>query len=116
MKKHVLFLFATLLSLVASAHDFEIGGIYYNITSETDHTVEVTYSWSSYSGSITIPATVTYNGVNYSVTSIGVSAFDGCSGLTAITLPEGVTSIGYWAFGDCSSLKGITIPDGVTTI
>ena len=51
-----------------------------------------------------------------SVTSIGNSAFDGCINLTSITIPEGVTSIGRWAFGGCSSLTTITIPEGVTSI
>ena len=112
-----------LMPLVASAHDFEFNGIYYNITSEADKTVEVTFRGddydsytNEYSGSITIPATVTHNGVEYSVTSIGSSAFDGCSSLTAITIPESVTSIGTYAFGDCSSLTSITIPEGVTSI
>ena len=74
---------ATLLcSLTASAHDFEVDGIYYNITSSTDLTVEVTYQGSSsyeyedeYSGAVTIPSIVTYNGITYSVTSIGKYAF-----------------------------------------
>ena len=54
--------------------------------------------------------------VTSGVTSIGESAFSGCSSLTGITIPEGVTSIGYWAFEDCSSLSSITIPEGVTSI
>ena len=112
-----------LCSLTASAEDFEVDGICYNITSETDLTVEVTYkgndydSYSNeYSSSITLPATVTYNGVTYSVTSIRDFAFYDCSSLTAITIPEGVTSIGYAAFYDCSSLTAITIPESVTSI
>ncbi|OUO39688.1 S-layer homology domain-containing protein, partial [Flavonifractor sp. An306] len=48
--------------------------------------------------------------------TIGDSAFDGCIGLTGITLPDGVTSIGYGAFYGCSSLTGITLPDGATSI
>ncbi len=117
MKKHLLFLFATLLPLLGSAQDFKFDGIYYNITSEADKTAEVTSSGGTkYSGSITIPATVTYGDVTYSVTSIGYSAFYNCSSLTAITLPEGVTSIGHYAFYNCSSLTAITLPEGVTSI
>ena len=102
---------ALLCSLAANAHDFEMSGIYYKITSSADLTVSVTYrgnysdSYSDeYSGAVTIPSTVTYGSKTYSVTSIGSSAFAYCSSLTAITLPEGVTSIGHSAFYDCSSL------------
>jgi len=51
-----------------------------------------------------------------SVTSIGYAAFAGCRGLTSITFPDSVTSIGDSAFNKCSSLTSITIPDGVTSI
>ena len=51
-----------------------------------------------------------------SVTSIGSSAFSGCSGLTSITIPDSVTSIGYCAFYNCKGLTSITIPGSVTSI
>ena len=54
--------------------------------------------------------------IPYSVTSIGSSAFTGCSNLTAITIPNSVTSIGERAFSDCTALTSITIPDSVTSI
>ena len=55
-------------------------------------------------------------GVNYKVTSIGECAFDGCTGLTSVTIPEGVTSIGNNAFQSCRRLTSVTIPDSVTSI
>ena len=101
-------------STIATAHDFEVGGIYYNITSESDKTAEVTFKGETYnsysgeySGSITIPATVTYDDVEYSVTSIVSSAFSSCRSLTNITIPEGVTSIGEFAFYGCGSLTSV---------
>lgn len=75
-------------SLSAAAYDFESAGIYYNITG--NNTVEVTYSdrdYNTYSGSISVPETVTNNGTEYSVTTIGVSAFKG-SAVTSVSMPE----------------------------
>ena len=51
-----------------------------------------------------------------SLTSIGVSAFEGCTSLTSVTIPDSVTSIGGYAFWGCSSLTSVTIPDSVTSI
>ncbi|MBQ8806949.1 MAG: leucine-rich repeat protein [Bacteroidaceae bacterium] len=97
-----------LCSISSNAHDFEVDGIYYQITSSADLTVKVSYKGSSsfpysyeYSGSVTIPESVTYNGITYSVTSIGAYAFYNCSGLTSVTIPNSVTSIGQHAFSDC---------------
>ena len=107
MKKHLLILFAALLSLAASAQDkVEIDGIWYYLYSESLQ-AKVT-SGGSYTGSIAIPATVTYNGLYYSVTSIGNYAFSDCSSLTSIVIPASVTSIEEYAFCDCSSLTAIT--------
>ena len=50
------------------------------------------------------------------VTAIGSYAFNDCSGLTSVTIPDSVTSIGSYAFSGCSSLTSVTIPDSVTSI
>ena len=123
MKKIFLSLLVALLPLVASAHDFEVDGIYYKITSSAKLTVEVTYRGSSYdeyedeyTGKVVIPESVIYNDKTYSVTSIGSYAFCYCSGLTSIAIPNSVTRIGSYAFYYCSGLTSIVIPNSVTSI
>ena len=101
MKKlYLLILLALLPNLVSAAfvdYNATIDGIYYSLDSNKK-TATVTNSgfnlWEDenpcYSGSIVIPPSITYNGVDYSVTSIGPSAFERCSELTSITIPNSV--------------------------
>ena len=105
-----------LCSATASAYDFEVDGIYYKILSSSDLTVEVNSGDNKYSGEVIIPSTVSYKSKTLTVTSIGDYAFNGCSGLTSVTIGNSVTRIGEGAFGYCSSLTSITIPNSVTSI
>ena len=105
------------------AHDFEVDGVYYNYLDESSKTVAVTCKGSyygsytnEYTGSVTIPSSVTYSGTTYSVTSIGDYAFAYCSGLISITIPNSVTLIGFYAFEACTGLTSVTIPNSVTEI
>ena len=107
-------LLAILLPTLAMAYDFEVDGIFYNINGNE---ATVTYKGLyDYSGSVTIPATVTYNGTTYPVTSIGKFAFYNCNSLTSVTIPNSVTSIGVSAFDSCSGLMSVSIPNSVTFI
>ncbi len=119
-KKLILFLLlALLLPATATAHDFEVDGIYYTINGNeatVTYKGSPAYEYDEYSGSVTIPSTVTYGSTTYSVTSIGNSAFSSCSGLTSINIPNSVTSIGGSAFSRCSGLTSINIPNSVTSI
>ena len=112
MKKITFLFLLALLPLMASAYDAEIDGIYYEL-SGTEATLR---NAANYTGSVTIPATVTYGGVTYSVTKIGDNAFSYCSGLTSVTIPNSVTTIGSSAFAGCTGLTSVTIPNSVTLI
>ena len=114
MKKYFSLLLLALLPLFAQAATL-INGIYYNLNS-SKKTAEVTSSPNNYTGTVNIPPTVVSVGVTYSVTSIGSSAFDGCSDLTSATIPNSVTSIDFNAFRDCSGLTSVTIGNSVTSI
>ena len=106
---------AVLFLSAASAHaydyDFMSGGIYYDVLSEEDRTVEVTRreSSGSYSGSIIIPERVLHEGKTYTVTSIGDYAFYNCYVLASVTFPATLTSIGDYAFSGCSALTSVDL-------
>ena len=114
--KHIrYFVFSALMLFVtvsAWAYDFVVDGIYYSVINNME--VEVARSLY-YSGVISIPQTVNFDGVSYSVTSIGDFAFAGCKGLTSIVVPNTVISIGNDAFSRCTGLEQITV-DSENTI
>ena len=122
MKKLLFFISALLVASSGWAYDFLSNGIYYNIINGNE--AEVTYEYenedgspvSPYTGNVVIPSSVSNGNTKYSVTKIGGSAFDYCSSLTSVTIPNSVTSIGDNAFAYCRGLTSITIPNSVTEI
>ena len=107
MKKLFLLLTLLLCTSMAWAHDVEVDGIFYNLN-QTNKTAAVTYKGSSYdsydnkySGEVVIPQIFIYDGITYSVTSLGNYCFDNCTGLTSITIPNSVTSLGNECFWLC---------------
>ena len=106
------------------AYDFwaecEIGQkLYYNIADSVNHYVTVVSPPSGFyilNGEMTIPDVVTNGGIDYQVTSIGYNAFNGCTGLTSVEIPNSVTSIGDNAFSGCTGLKSLTIGNLVESI
>ena len=93
-----------------------IDGINYSINNKNKTASVVESIYGCYSGHISIPESIEYNGEKYDVTSIGGYAFSSCSGLTSLTIPSSVTTIGEDAFSSCSGLTSLTIPSSVTSI
>lgn len=77
-------------------------------TTTSGSTVELSND-NNVSGEYDIPETITYEGVTYTVTSIGNAAFENNTNLTDVTIPSTITSIGESAFAGCSNLKSITV-------
>ena len=111
-----LMLLAILLPALATAHDFEVDGICYNINgNEAAVTSKGDYYdmyFVGYLGSVVIPPTVTYNGTTYPVTSIDEIAFYCCEGLTSVDIPSSITKIANFAFGNCPVLTSIVVESG----
>lgn len=100
------------------SHDFEVDGIFYNITDEVGLTVEVTYKGDNiyeyegeYSGDVVIPETVTYSGVTYTVTGIGCRAFSASGAVTSLFIPKTVTEIEMPILSYYAGLTSIVVDD-----
>lgn len=126
------------LSVTAFADAVVVNGVAYNVV---DGVAEVAAlpDGTKYTGTLTIPASVTIENTAYNVKKIGNgslrdapaltsviipeglevvgnSSFASCTGITAIVLPSTVKSIEDWAFYGCTNLASINIPDGVPAI
>ena len=112
----LLALFLTMVGIEESlAIEFTVG--YFKYTTNGTNTVMVRKKGASIGGNLTIPSTVTYNNVTYTVNEVGADAFYQCDGLTGITIPNTVTTISARAFLGCTGLTGaLVIPTNVTVI
>ncbi|WP_411376917.1 leucine-rich repeat domain-containing protein [Flavobacterium psychrophilum] len=109
-------LFLILIPFLGIAQDFTANRINYTITSSTaPFTVKVARN-ANFTGAAEIPETVAYNSENYAVTAIGKSAFERCTTLTSVTIPNSVTVIENAAFEDCENLTTATIGNSVNSI
>ena len=79
-------------------------------------TATATIGWSTCAGDLTIPSTITVEGNEYTVTSIGTYAFWECAGLTSVTVPNTVVEMGDSVFYGCTSLSSVSIPNTITRI
>ncbi len=92
---------------------------FYKVISEADKTCQVgigqegsTAIPTTYAGDFTIPSSV--NG--YTVTKVGAYAFKGCSGITAVILPEGIKEIGNYAFANATAMTSVSLPESLEII
>lgn len=99
-------------SLSASAYDFEVDDIKYEIISLDDLTCKVIANTKKYEGVISIPASVVYNGRTFNVISIGNEAFLNCDGISELHLESAtnISEIGFSAFEGCTAINKVTIP------
>lgn len=136
MKHITLLIVCFVIPLYAFSETIEVGGIYYNFIKGS--IVEVTKSPNKYSGNITIPSQIDYNGQTLDVKIVGDSAFyesqvesviltngiqkigkcafSNSDKLKKIEIPETVIDIEYRAFGDCKSLVSIKLPSKISTL
>lgn len=104
------------LALPASAYSFVKNGIYYNVSGTSATVTYKDANYNSYSGTVIIPATVTNGGTTYNVRSIGPSAFQNCTNLRRVVLPNTIEYLMNNAFQNCTGLTNITLPASVYTI
>ena len=121
MKKSFILFCLITFSNVVSAYDVLVNGVYYNlypsskkavVTNEKDN---IFNGSDIYTGAITIPESIFYNGKIFKITEIGKYAFFG-SKISSISLPNSIESIGDRAFYGCEELNNIDIPVSVTSI
>ena len=116
-KVFLLTMFLLIASIKTFAYGFTIDGIYYYVLSEENHECEVTGYKEITNSDLIIPATVTDDkNTKYTVTRINWLAFDGCSGLTSVSIPKSVTFIGAGAFQNCKNLNTAILEEGETDI
>lgn len=96
---------------------FDVGNLSYKVIGTDSAEAELTSGASFTEENLVIPSTVEYNGVTYTVTSIGDNAFYENQKIKTVSFPDTLTSIGKQAFMRCFGLEGqLTLPDSITSI
>ena len=104
-------------NIVELPYHFQVRNAYYQITGEnTVSVVNRDANYYSYWSQVTIPPTVTYEGVTYTVNKIANVAFFKCPELIRVIMPSTITSIGNRSFKDCTRLTSITLPENLQSI
>ena len=107
---------------VTKIEHFRIGNLYYNLDLQ-DKTAQVTWQFFNSNDNyksqtaVTVPAAVSYEGRELSVTEIGKQAFAySTTGITSVSIPEGVVCINDSAFYGCEVLADVNFPNSIERI
>ena len=109
IQKLWIFVVMLCVSLSVSAYDFEVDGLYYELSSLSNRTCKLTSGKSTYSGSLIIPESVNYDGLVFSVTEIDAKAFN--SNITELSIPASIITIPNGSIRRCKLTK-LTFQDG----
>ncbi len=115
MKKTLKKLLSVILALTMLSGCFvfsssAVNSEYLTYTVKDDGTAEVKKCNAAAEGAVVVPSVVTIKKKSYDVTSIGDSAFEGCTEVTSVSISEGIKSIGARAFANCTGLKDVYVP------
>lgn len=107
-----------LLSITPSvwADAVQVGQLYYNIDSDSKTASVARHSDYKEYTQVDIPGTITVDGTQYAVTSVGQQAFQQCDKLTAVNIGEGITEICMWGFVQCKGMEQLNLPNSLTTV
>ncbi|MCM1289951.1 MAG: leucine-rich repeat domain-containing protein [Corallococcus sp.] len=120
----------------------KIGNLYYTLHDDATASVsaweENVSHGESVSGAVTVPSSVSYDGLTYTVTKVvdygfsesgvtsivlpqtvtelGMGSFSNCKSLTSVQLPQGLLHIGEWAFSNSQKVNSVLVPSSVVTI
>ena len=117
--KKIAFLFLAMLPLLASAATslgFTVGNVNYEPLGGVDPLVTVTGLADNNVSSVTIPSTVSYDGVTYGVRAISSDAFLNNTNLVSVEIKSGVETIAANSFAGCTNLKSISFPGTLKAI
>lgn len=108
--------FMLLWAVCALGYDVKVDGIYYDLD-KTAKTASVSFnSGHKYAGAVIIPSSIVSEGITYDVTNIRARAFDECTELSSVSVPESMMSIGDFAFNGCTALASMSLPNSVIEI
>ncbi len=100
-------------SIAYAQKEFTVNGMKYGTTSDTS--TECTLIEGQTTAVLSVPETVEYDGVTYTVTAIGNSSFTNDATIKHVYLPKSVKSIGNYAFA-YSKIEDIVLPENLTSV